>query len=223
MSKYKIIKPEIKDNFTKLPNVIFKLPIRALDRFVLAYLFSHADRYRISRTQIKEGLGVDMRTINKSLDNLIAKEYISFTDKVLNIHFEKITESSGELHQTKEPEPIVENSQRVVENTTTIVENSTNKQGRTPLPNSGEHHRNNTNNKNKEKNNKKDYKQDSDIAMRCPTSMDKIFFNSSSDDLFNLDEATSEWLSKMQNRKLSKQELKQREEAVSAFDGLFED
>ena len=61
-------KSELKENFTQIPNNIFSLDLKPMEKLILIYLFSNAENFRITNYRIKESVNCDWRTARTALN-----------------------------------------------------------------------------------------------------------------------------------------------------------
>lgn len=121
-------KADLKSGYTQVPNALFHLKLTAIERLVLAYLFSNAESFRITNYRIEKVLRSDFRTIKKALTKLHKLNLIEYkSPKVIIINIKEIERLGTEDVNTNEFEdslteekPIEERDNKHIENTDSL-------------------------------------------------------------------------------------------------------
>lgn len=88
---FTVVKAKLEDNFTQIPNQIFKIPVLStLDKLVLMYLFSNSENYKLSNYRISVELHSDRKSTVKSINKLTKLNLINITDNKLTININSI-------------------------------------------------------------------------------------------------------------------------------------
>jgi hypothetical protein len=79
-------KPELKQDFTQIPNKIFELELTPTEKLILIYLFSNSETFRVTSYRIEQALGTDRRTVKKALDKFKQLKLVyNINDQTLGI------------------------------------------------------------------------------------------------------------------------------------------